>query len=199
MLRERLAQRRRRPVLLVRRQDTSLELDRAESVAVDEVACVRDDLLRCCLASDPLLRAVAVEDVGRERDLRSESSSEELTERPSSRLAHEVPARHLEPRDREPAGGAVVERHPPRLLEDVLEVEGVLAQEVLLDRAELHERRLATLALTDPFEPVVCAHADDAARPAVLDAPRPTQRRFEGDVHLVERDVRYAHASTPTP
>jgi len=178
-------------------EDATLELDRPEAVEVDELAAVVDHLVRR-VHGIAVARAVAIEEVGGERNLGADGAAEQLVDGTADGLALDVEAGELQ--RCEPLRQILVERDLRRVVDgpaDLLGPEGVLAERALLHRLDQRVvRRAAAADLAEAGDPLVGLHLDQRAdEPSRVDAVGVAQRRFERDRDRRRPDVGDPHAA----
>ena len=185
--------------LVLRREDSALELVARESVARLEGSRLRHQLLGGAhLAPAGARVRVAEEEVGGERHALAQPATEDLADRHAPALAEDVQAGELE-------GGeelrAVVVEGRRRVRDQeahLLEARGIAADEVSLEALERGRGGLAAAAhLAEADETVVGLDLDDGADEAAPVAAVPVaQRRLErhGDRGRTDRDDAGGHA-----
>ena len=184
--------------VVVGREEPAFQLVRLEAVAVDEVAGMRHHLLGGRLAAlAGRLVAVAVEEVARERHLLAQRPAEQVAGADAQVFAGDVHAGELE-RGVELIAVVVERGHRIHdLPAELLELQRVVADEVLLEAPDRHLGRFAAAAhLAEPGQALVGLDLDDGAHEAApMRAVRMAERRLErdrdrggaeiGDLHLV--------------
>ena len=162
---------------------TALELEAVEAVAIDRILAEGHDLLgRLFAALAGLLVFEAEEDVAGEGYLAAVAAADHVAQRAVRLLGDDVPERDLDARDRGQAEVALEVCLHVEALQDILDVEGVLALQLAGHLADALLDAVVAARLADAGDALIGVDFDERARGGAARSLRPENRRLEGHV-----------------